>query len=260
MKTAIAYVSAFVFLAVLLPSTSGATEFNAIWEGSSGLYPNEVPDSWCPYWNLQDSAVPEDPVLASGILTLSTDDYTEMMIYRKDDPFIQIPDTLVIETRMRVVSSSSAEPNRTGIHVVFVTAPGIGNFLAFGNSEIFLAVCDGGGAECKGPTASVNTSVFHTYRIEVVGSAITVYVDGSPTLTGTTHAVGVSAPAIYFGDPSLYAAGTSEWEYFKHNAWSDACPAPASSYGSLLFLGVVVCLIAIWGLKRAAGRGDVRLA
>jgi hypothetical protein len=60
----------------------------------------------------------------------------------------------------------------------------------------------------------------HAYRIVLTGDSIAVYYDGTPTLIGHMFHDPASQPdaSIIWGEASGAATGTSEWEYFQHNA------------------------------------------
>jgi hypothetical protein len=59
----------FVSIALAVPAVASDHSIATLWEAASGDSPDEI----APIpWNAFDSQVPEDPVLAGGILTLET--------------------------------------------------------------------------------------------------------------------------------------------------------------------------------------------
>src|SRR5207249_9119756 len=94
--------------------------------------------------------------------------------------------------------------------------------LGIGADDVFLL---SGDLE-RGASANVDTDgAMHTYRIQILGTLVNVYYDGSLLLTGSTYFNPNVAPtrAILWGEGSDLASGTSEWEFFRHNASTQAC-------------------------------------
>jgi hypothetical protein len=211
-------------------------DFNSLWHADAGAYPDEL----CP-WVLTDAAEPEAPVLSNGVLTLSTSDASENLYYEQTS-LLEIPDTLLISARLRVVDETHIEGNpRLGVAIAFTVAPDSANILWLGRDTAFLWSAFG----AMGPPALVDTDDgFHTYTIEVVDhSAITVYQDGTPILTGSILASPnfANAPDIYWGDGTGNASAVSEWEFMRHNANTVPCGSPvgvplaeAGSVGSIV--------------------------
>ncbi|MCB0211594.1 MAG: hypothetical protein KDJ52_19815 [Anaerolineae bacterium] len=191
-----------------------------IYEASTGLLPDQV----CPRWILIDTATPEDPTIANDKLVISTSANSENIDYIQTDLAISYP--LIIEARVKRVSGSTISTYREAITMGFTIKPNggnaVGNTLYVGNDIIFLITPSG-----RGATASVDTDdAFHNYRIEVDSNgAVEVYYDDALKLTGTaysstsTHGL---VERIYWGESSILAFGTSEWELVKHNA---GCPS-----------------------------------
>jgi hypothetical protein len=232
MKTLVRFAAcAAVFLAPL--AASGAT---VIWDVSSGV----LPDHNNPPFTLLDTA-PTDPTLAGGALTLSTPvGGNDVLGYSQSGAQLDVPANLRIEARMRRVSGSSSEQNRAPGGITFAPAAGAVNFLWIDADAIFLNTP----GDVRGPVASVDTDdAFHTYRIEVtgtaVGSPINVFYDNgaAPVLTGTLIPSAIGAAEIDWGDLSEAVGGVSEWQHFEHNA--GAVPEPggavALAAGALVF-------------------------
>jgi hypothetical protein len=194
-------------------------EYNSIWLASTGL----TPDLLCPTYILVDTADPEDPVLAGGILTISTSTDDHFMFYRQSGSDVTIPDPLVIEMQMRYDSGASYQTHRSPAHMIFETAPFIRNVLFIDQDLIFLNDED----SVRGNSMVVDTDDdFHTYLIEVYGSgAVRVFYDGVFAISGalfyTTNALGTTD--IAWGDGTRYAYGTSEWKFVRHNASTVPC-------------------------------------
>jgi hypothetical protein len=204
-----------VLAIALSAATAAAQPIEAVWDGASGLTPDQV----CPAWTLTDTAPGADPVLDAGVLTLSTAAVAEDMFYVQTALTTPAPDPIVIEARLRFTSGSSNLNNRGPAAIAVTTAANTGTLFFVGADDIFLTA-DG---DVRGPSASVDTDgAFHTYRIEITAAGVvTVAYDGTPTLTGATY---TSAPAfgavprILWGEGSIVAFGTHAWESFRHNA------------------------------------------
>ena len=169
-----------VALVSALPAGVASAETTVRWEASSGL----LPDQENPAWILTDTASPEDPVLGPTALTLATDPDNELMTYRQIEPAISIPDNLVIEARLRVLSSSHSSASKRAADIIFTQSPEFGNGLFIGVDEIFLLVANA----MKDVSAFVDTDdAFHTYRLEVDGVGnISVFYDNVLTLSGSS--------------------------------------------------------------------------
>jgi hypothetical protein len=217
----LAVLTVALFLLVLVtpvPKAAAAQGFNSIYNASSGVFPESV----CPPWTLFDSAAPENPALSGGVLVIATDQTAEEIGYAQN---ALIPDPLVIEARMRLVSGSSTHASRAPAVIRFATAPSIGNAFYIGVDEIFLNTAN----LVKGPSAVVDTNdALHTYRLEVTAAGvITVFQDGIQKLTGATFfdtSHNDPFPRISFGEISSLAFGVSHWEFIRHNASTVTCP------------------------------------
>jgi hypothetical protein len=209
-------------IVVASPKSDGALY---VWEGSSGLFPDQVPTPM----TLVDAASPESPQLSAGTLTLITSDVTEQMYYIHSAISLAVPSLLQIESRLRFVSGADLSVPRTPAHIVFSFAPDRGNALFIGVDEIFLL---SGNLSTRGPSVAVDTNdAFHTYRLDVNTNtgAIDVFYDLNPVpvISGAAFidAGFTDAAEIYFGDGSDVESGVSEWQTFIHNA---AVPEPSA--------------------------------
>ena len=221
---------------ILVSAPASAEAATLLWDAASGLLPDEI---GVPY-ELVDEASPENPALAGGVLTLSTSQNAERMLYRQT--VHEVPDLLVIEMSMRFVSGTSSGARRAA-GLLFSPAPSEGSSFYIGADEIFLLEAN----NVKGPSVNVDTDdTFHTYRIEVdaVGD-ISVFYDDALVLSGAefTDAVNGSAPRIVFGLVSISTFGTAEWEYVEHNAIPVlGASSPARLAVVLALLGIAIAL------------------
>jgi hypothetical protein len=200
----------------------------ADWNAGDGKFPEQA----CPAWELTDTAA-QNPVFSAGKLRLSTSTNSEIMDYIQYEPDIAFPATPFIEARMRFVSGTSTTSVKTAAVIGFTTAPTVGNTLFIGQDEIFLLA----NASTRSATAFVDTNdAFHTYRIELgAGGTITVFYDGNQILTGATFADvnhNGNLRRIFWGDGTLTAAGTSDWEFVRHNA-AECQPCVAAPTGTV---------------------------
>jgi hypothetical protein len=138
---------------------------------------------------------------------------------------LTMPTQLVIEAEVQFVSGASARDGRPPTAIVFTTGSGIGGFLGIEPGIIFMSLSQ----EARRETTAVATDdTNHLYRIEVdspslVGSPIRVYQDGTLVLTDAVAANSGTAnwgsvPAIWFGEGTDWAYGSSRWRSFRHNA------------------------------------------
>ena len=201
-----------IFLFLLLFSDATGQTFNSIWEGSSGQFPNIV----CPKWNLTAIADTEVPTLSGDTLILSTSENLEQLNYSTTE--VTIPDTFVVEFRMKF-DNGSGTPTRISAGVILIVATDIGNVLWIDDGEIYLWSF----IDIKGASAMIPTSdAFHVYRIEIVNQLASVFQDDSLVLIGNAylHSGFWGVPAIYWGDLTGNASGTSRWLHFKHNGYA----------------------------------------
>jgi hypothetical protein len=197
---------------------AGAVE--SFWDASTGLLPSEV----CPPWTHGGDAQPDPP--SGGVLTLVTHDFGQNNWYRQS-PLV-VPDSLRVEFEARLVDDatySTCGIFRGGLAVAITVAPATGTILWVTENRIFLTTV----APCTASVeAYLNTAEFHVYSILVVGDAVTVTVDGIPTLEARTYAaMEEHGPdtRIVWGEFSIFAYGQSEWTYFRHNAHPTGCGA-----------------------------------
>lgn len=240
--------NALLLSALLLLPTPSFAGFVSTWTASSGLRPDQI----FPAWTLNDTASPENPVLSGGALTLATSPDVELMSYIQSGSLVDTSGDFYIEATVKRISGSSSSSNRAPIAIGFTTVGSLGNILFIGNDEMFFLTA----ADAKGATASVQTDdAFHTYRIEVSSSgAIKVFYDSVEKLTSATvnnSSINGSTPRVLWGEGTILASGTSEWQSVSHNALAQPVPEPPS----FLLLGVgAALLITGYRCRRAIGR------
>ena len=192
---------------------------NAHYVASGGVFPNQV----CPAWTIFDDATPEEPIFSDGKLLISTSDYEERMIYYHSDSDISFPDPFIFEARVKLISGASNSNARAPIVLGVQLGNHRFNSFQIGSDEIFLLSSH----TVRGPSVSLDTDdSFHTYRMEISGQDIAVYYDGNLALTGSVlydEEVISNQKIIQWGDGTILASGTSEWEYVKHNAIAYNC-------------------------------------
>lgn len=167
---------------------------------------------------------PALPTLSGDTLNLATTTDLEGLIYYADpnDSILAVPDTLIIEARMRFVTGSSQTANRTGATIYAMNAYQTGTSLFIGQDEIFLLAS----GTVRGESNVVETdNAFHTYRLEIIQSGqVKVYWDGILALTGATFTDGAHfgnySAAISWGDGSSVARAHTQWQSVKHNAYA----------------------------------------
>lgn len=224
----------------LLLGTAAQAEV-ATWYASSGLLPTQA----TPAWTLTDNANPEDPVLSDGVLTIATSAQAETMLYKMEGAAAALPDSgpYWMEATMQYVSGAW----NTG----WWRAPALMSIrfdngrlaiAEFRRDSIFLRAGDN-------TAGAVNNSVdtdgaFHTYRMEVLGTAsgstVNLFQDGQLILSdNSVYNAGASTLGVSFGESSLLAYGVSRWTYVSHNMAAVATPVPEPASAALLLLGAL---------------------
>jgi hypothetical protein len=211
--------------ALLVGASQAAT--SVTWQAGLAVFPDQLQDSY----RLVIDQQAERPRLGPKGLLLATGRIAQNVYYQHDGPSLDMPESLQIEFGMRFVSGASNDPDRAPAAVFFSTAPGVGNALYIGADSVFLL--GPGGRRAAGVAVDTQSGA-HDYRIAVTGrgsgSAVHVFQDGKPILSGATFSGSTwngQAPRVGFGEMSIKAAGTSEWTYVTHNAGA-APRAPAA--------------------------------
>ncbi len=198
------------------PDQQGDWCGNAYWEASSGSFPNEI----CPEWILGDSVDTEIPEFNGDTLVISTSDFSEHMNYYQSDSELEIPDTWVMEAKLKLISGGYNWSSRGPAQIGFSKAPDSGNILFIRPDTVFLLNSD----TIIGDIALVDTdNDFHTYRIAIDSTdSIRVYYDDTFILSGNIFewAGFYDGTQLVWGQVSRNAYGTSKWLYFRHNAYA----------------------------------------
>lgn len=225
--------AALTLVALAAASGPAAAGYISSWSAASGLYPDQI----SPPYSLFDSS-PADPVLAGGVLTVSTSAQLQQMYYRQLDPIVDTSGPFFIEARVRLASGAASDPSRAPISITFTTAPNVGNVLHIDHDSVFF-LKDNLVFDTK---VAVDTNdAFHKYRIVYDGAGgLTLSWDDTEILTGETFfSTAANGPTerITWGQSSQLAFGTSEWVYFTHNAL--AVPEPQTYLMLLAGLGLL---------------------
>jgi len=190
-----------------------------LWDGASGLLPDEVLRPFV----VTDTADPEVPALAAGVLTLETSEDAELMGYVQAGALIAPGDPWVIEFEMRLVSGMGI-PARQPAIIFVTTAPSEGVSFQIGMDTILLLSAQ----STVGETAALDTDdAFHVYRVEVFGDgSVDVYYDDLLTIEGNTYtSASDHGPELRvgWGHGSTFSFGQSEWLSFGHDGAAEIC-------------------------------------
>lgn len=214
-------------LAILSTAPTGAhaSEFNAVWDASGALLPEEA----CPAWGLVAAADIPAPSLLDDGLHIETSSGGQNAFYIQSGAALAIPETLIVEATFRYDGGATSSGVRQPAAILVTVGPdGEGADLYIGRDEVFLLAGDA----VRGQTAYVDTDdAPHTWRIEVASDGtVDVLSDGAPVLSGSTFVnLGThgATPRIAWGDVSSLTYGESTWISFAHNAsaLADGCDA-----------------------------------
>ncbi|MEK6703004.1 MAG: hypothetical protein AABZ53_12125 [Planctomycetota bacterium] len=174
---------------------------------------NRLPDTQC--WTLERSGGPL-PSVSDNVLTLGPSSSSAYLYYEREAA-ISFSRGAVIEAEVFIVDSAySSNPcgsgQRAGFFLTMFDNTGKLMYLGIGNSTIFTTSDAGRFPGPSAPTAAVAAQgVWRTYRVEVDAATISVYVDGTLTLTAPSNgpSYGTSRQAS-FGDQSVCSPGHSK--------------------------------------------------
>ncbi|MGH7724609.1 MAG: hypothetical protein ACREOU_04200, partial [Candidatus Eiseniibacteriota bacterium] len=202
-------------------SVVDAQPYTIRYEASSG----DLPDDSCPAWTRDQTGGTAS--VSGGILTMSSGVQNHVLNYHVP---VSFANPIVAEFRARRITGTTSSAAREHLGIAIGTSTGVGVHFFVGPDVVFLT----NGPGSRGPQAFVDTDAMHTFRIEVSGSAVSVYYDNVLTLAGSTFSSGeFPAAGITWGDFTNLSDGVSEWEYFQHNSSALACnpvtTEPASS-------------------------------
>lgn len=185
---------------------------------------NLLPTEQCYPYTLMNTGSTGSVSSATDSILISTSSDADYFFYQHNQQDIDISYPFVVETEMKVVSStnsSSSLPRDIGsICVDLATYASSADevCLWMGASRMFLT----NGTMSIGQSTTVDFNSFHKIRLVVQeNGASEVYLDdgGTPVLTGSKYNVAYPyEKRILWGDTTGYAAGVTEWKYISHNA------------------------------------------
>jgi len=207
--------TAAVLVVAVASTTQAQTAFSERYDAASGFHPDQ------PHWVMSGSGT---GALVDGKLIISTTSDGQDRVYWQTIPAAPSPvaGPLIVEARLKFVSGSSSHAERAPVRFHITTAPDTGVQFFVDRDRIFLTQAPFGSGSLVAAFADTDDG-FHTYRIEVSGSAVNVSFDGAPALSGETYVDPDhgSVGRVLWGEGSGLAHGVSEWEFFRHNAGCD---------------------------------------
>ena len=187
--------------------------------------------------------------VAGGVYTLDTTASSSISAgsSRADLP-LDMDQGIRLTIRMRVVSESHSTSDRAGFSIILVGSdPTRALDLAFWDNEVWYYPS---AAFTHGSGYALHTSsAFHTYALDLVGSAFALRVDGAPALSGSlVDYSGFGFPYnvpnfLFFGDDTSSASARVEISQITLSA----LPLPGASW--LLGAGLLA-----WHWRRRAAR------
>jgi hypothetical protein len=216
MKHPFRNILSYLFCVLLLLSISAC--------GSGGDGPQMV----CPAYQEYVTGTSGSSWQEGEALVINTTVYSDYFYYRHIDGDVEMPETLVIEAKMRVVSGRSEVLHRDIATIGFATEPDVRNSLWIGRDRMFLladSAVVGDHIDSSVDPSFDTDDAPHTYKIVVdtATGVINVYYDGATDaiLTGSliSYPQGtVPSPRVIFGDGTINAYGMTEWHSVTHNA------------------------------------------
>lgn len=179
-------------------------------------------------WTLfADDQPGSSSVVNGGILTLTTPWYRE---YRAPASWLNTVSNVTgytIEFRMRIVSAG---------HCYYDDNIGV---WYYDNSNITVVCFDPDLIYVHYPTpgqpsAPLDVTQWHTYRIVVVGTRHQIFVDDNLTLDYQHPGTGLGTPGLYFGDLGVTRCGPTqtEWDYLAYDTHA-VVPVATTSWGKI---------------------------
>ncbi len=162
--------------------------------------------------------------MSGNVLSISTNAYTNNTVFIQNNlstPNFSTLQGVSVEFRVRYVSGDTNAAYRNTISFGVSQGNGWGNSLYIGNNQIFLLADN----IVRGASVNLDTTGFHTYRVDVApstgnsASTVKVYYDGTLILTGTTfYSIDANGTSqrVYWGEGSAHAYGTAEWQYVRN--------------------------------------------
>jgi hypothetical protein len=219
------------------------------WNAASG----SMPDVAVPQWDLVDTASPENPSLAAGVLKLGGSTLAERMYYSMDgaDADFSGQSSYWLEARLRVNTQSlTAGWWRAPVTMGIGFAGGGLAIFELRRDYVYLRDGDNG----RGAFSNLldTDDEFHTWRMEVLGSSagstVNVYRDGNLVLSDNSVFNYGSGNRVFWGDASQIASGRSEWTHVSTNLAAAPASNPVSAPGSLVL--AAAGLLALGAMRR----------
>jgi hypothetical protein len=240
--------SAAAVVSLVILSHCGASHAGSVsdWEASSGKLPTQI----APPYGL-DTAGTFSTILNPGFLSVSTTGDSSLAFYAQYGPTVDTSGSFYVQAGVKIVSDSSSFDAREAAAIFITTAPGVGNVLYIGDGRVFLLAS----GNVRGDTALVpTTDGFHNYELDVAANgALTVFYDGTEILTGQTFSSESNngdQERVGWGDLSVFASGTSDWSYVRHDALAASVPEPST----LILFGIAAGSLAVFKRRiRVAG-------
>lgn len=211
---------------------SAATNAHAgvyAWQGSSGLFPNEVNSAMA----LVNTSSPEVPTLTGGTLTLQNNSPSEFMYYSQSND-LSVPAMPEVNFAMRYVSGGSNQTRSNA--AIWLNLGGNTGVIVFIAQDVIFSIT---GSNMRQASAAVDTNdAVHRYRLSLSGtapgSAYTLFQNDVALFSSvvTTGSQFTALPNVAFGDGTLSFAGETQWAAFSHNML-----VPSPGVAALLGLG-----------------------
>lgn len=183
----------------------------------------DVPPENVGWWPLVDGG--GTSVLNGGILTLTATSYREYWAPGSWISTVNIATGYTIEFRMRIVSESQCYPDReVGLWYYDNTYLTI---VSIDPDRIYVHYPTSGQ-----PSAALDATLWHTYRIVVLGTHHLIYVDGALAIDFQHPGTGDGSHIFSFGDLGACGYSQSQWDYVGYD--TDAVvPAARTTWGRL---------------------------
>lgn len=212
------------------------------WSASSGLWPSQANTNW----TYTGDSLTYMPAIYRDFMLIDTARNKRVSYFETKPGVIDIPTNLTIEFRTRVWRRNEFLDTVSPAAVYFGLGGGLGGVFYLGKDEMWF-----GGANhtrSVGVTGVDTDNVFHTYRLELAGSAVNIFYDDdvNPLLTSSVFydpAQNGTEAHIGFGDITKEDSGTSKWAYLWHNAGIipiESVPEPTTA--ALLIAGGAMLL------------------
>lgn len=173
--------------------------------------------------------------VAGGTLSAGPTDAALYTFYFTNALVLDHTQRIEISAELRLLSSvnTSRPEDRSGLGIAFTDNRNLYTELYIAPTEIIL----NGAGRVRAAAASLDTSVFHTYKLVLESDVLEVYVDDVPTLTGGIFdATGFGAPTLpnwaSVGDITSNASGAFEMKSFTVSV----IPEPAALTAAMLAL------------------------